>query len=120
MANYFEPTEENRTKWTAWVAERPPLVRVVAERFFPWKLYRMKSTGHRVTVVSFEDHFDDSVTLKVAVTGRFNLVAFERVVFGVDPDDLEECDLPAEGEPVGSAGLPAREVRKRIKKGRLN
>ena len=42
------------------------------------------------------------MTLKVQVNARYNFVAFERNVFGVDPEDLEECDLPAEADPVGS------------------
>jgi hypothetical protein len=61
----------------------------------------MKSTGQRVTVYSFGE--GDRVTLTVNVEGRFNAIAFERQVFGIDPDDLEPCDLPVAGELLGSA-----------------
>ena len=32
-------------------------------------------------------------------------VAFERRVFGIKPEDLEECDLPPAGTPVGNLNL---------------
>ena len=102
MANIQEPSEAARHDWNAWVAGRPPAVRAVAARFEPWKLYRLRSTGHRVTLVSFAEQPGGVVTLKVQVNARYNFVAFERNVFGVDPEDLEECDLPAEADPVGS------------------
>lgn len=113
MAEWFSPTEEQRTEWAAWVAARPPNVRTVAERFFPWKLYRLKTgSGHqRVFVTAFDEENDDRVTLRIAVTGQFNLVAFERQVFGIDPKDLEECELPEAGEPLGSANLSIEEAR---------
>ena len=105
MANVYEPTEEQKSQRAKWVAERPDAVRAVAERFQPWKLYRMRSTGHRVTVHSYGEGENGSVTLTVNVTGKYNLLAFERRVFGIDPDDLSECDLPGADEPVGSADL---------------
>lgn len=103
MARYFEPTPEQEQGWHAWVASRPPAVRAVAERFQPWELYRVKSSGHRVYVASFDEQDDGKVTLKVAVTGQFNAVAFERLVFGIEPDDLEPCELPAPEEVTGAA-----------------
>ncbi len=99
--NIKEPTTEMEQDWAAWVAERPPTVRAVAERIRPWTLYRMKSSGHRVTVFSF-DESEAGVTLKVVVSAKYNLIAFERLVFGIDPDDLEDCELPGPGEPVGA------------------
>jgi hypothetical protein len=73
-------------------------VRAVAERFDIWTLYRLKSSGDRVMLQSF----DGDGTLTVAVSGKFNLVIAERQVFGVPPDDLEECDLPAPDEKLGA------------------
>lgn len=105
MANAWEPTDDERMNWAAWVAGRPDNVRAVAERLSPWKLYLLKSSGHRVTIVSFGEPMDPTnpVTLTVAVTGKYNFVAFERQVFGIAPDDLEECDLPPAGEVLGAA-----------------
>ena len=99
---YIEPTPEQEAQWRQWVAERPDNVRVVAERFEPWTLYRMKSTGHRVIVRSFDEEEGGGVTVRVVVSGRFNLVTFERAVFGVNPDDLTPCDPPAPEELVGA------------------
>lgn len=110
MANWTEPTEKELGEWEAWVYSRPDKVRVVAEKFHPWKLYKMRSSGHRVMVSSFYEDEDNNIMLTVDVTGDFNFVAFERRVFGVDPSDLEECDLPGPDEITGSADMTPREV----------
>ncbi len=101
MAQFTEPTSKHKAGWSQWVAERPDNVREVAERFNPWTLYHMKDTNQRVTLYSFGEQADGGVTLTVNITGEFNLISFDRQVFGIDPDSLEECDLPAEGEPLG-------------------
>jgi hypothetical protein len=112
MSNWFEPTDEQRRAHVAWVSQRPARVRDLIQKygFEPWKLYRLKSSNQRVTIYSYQEPKDGSpVTLKVNVSGEFNLVAFERTVFGIPPDDLEECDLPPPGTPVGSADLSIEE-----------
>ena len=109
--NWFEPTDTERGEWEAWVLTRPRTVRDVIEKhgFAPWKLYRLKTSNHRVTIYSFAEPLDGSApTLKVHVTGEFNTVAFERTVFGIKPEDLVECDLPAPGELLGSADMCAK------------
>lgn len=107
MADIGSP---NIAAWREWVAECPPSVQKVCERIVPWKLYRMKSTGHRVTVYSYDENMDGTITLKVDVTGTYNLVAFERRVFGVAPESIEECDLPSPDELLGSADIPIEDV----------
>ncbi len=102
MARFVEPAADVVEEWNKWVAERSPAVREVANRFEPWTLYRLRSTGHRVHVIGFDENKDDTVTLKVVVSGRFNFVVFDRIVFGIDPDDAEECDLPLPGEELGT------------------
>jgi hypothetical protein len=99
MARVFEPTAEQEAGWKEWAESRPPGVREIALRLEPWTLYRLKSTGQRVTLQSISS----GGTVTVNVTGQFNLVSHERAVFGIDPDDLEPCDLPAPGEPLGAA-----------------
>lgn len=118
MARWTEPKAEQVEAWRAWVAERPPLVRVVAERFEPWSVYRMRSTGQRVSVLGFDEDDGGSVTLRVAVRGDWNLVTHERDVFGIDPGDLEPCDLPAPGELVGSLDLPVEFIKEAVFLGR--
>lgn len=106
MANLIAPTPELLAEYEEWLLARPEAVRRVAEKFRPWILYRIKSSRHRVTIVSFDSHSDGSVTLKVNVTGQYNAVMFDRTVFGVDPDDLEECELPRPGEILGTVLTP--------------
>src|ERR1700677_782676 len=105
MANIVDPTPEQEQDWDTWVSERPAAVRETLQRYDlkPWKLYRLKSSGHRVTLYCVDEHADGSApTLKVDVSGRFDVLAFDRRVFGISPDDLVECDLPSETEPLGS------------------
>jgi hypothetical protein len=114
VSHWFEPTEKMKSEWAAWVATRPQPVRLMVEKhgFAPWKLYRLKSSNHRVTIYSFDEPSSGGPpTLKVDVSGAYNLVLFERMVFGIEPDDLEECDLPGPDEPVGSAGLSIEEAK---------
>lgn len=109
MANHREPAPEDITNWEAWIATLPARVQPVARRFPPWGLYRLKTTGHRVTVYAFGEPKTEEqpVTVSVLVTGKFNLLTFERQVFGIDTDDLEPCDLPSPDEPVGVVGMGA-------------
>jgi len=96
MARFHEPTKKQLKGWKKWAAKRPPVIRALAERFDPWTLYRLDG-GDRVHVLSFCE--DGTVT--VAVTRHFNLVIFERQVFGIHPEQLSECDLPSKDEPTG-------------------
>lgn len=81
-----------------WLASRPAEVRALIEKYQPNRLYLLKTSGHRVTIHSYSE----GGTLTVNVTGEYNLITFPRCVFGIKPEDLEECDLPAEGEALGS------------------
>ena len=101
MARIIEPSKEMLAAWNEWVAERPESVRIVAEKFDPWTLYKLKDSGHRVTLHSISE----DGTLTVNVSGDFNQLLFERKVFGIPPNDLDECDLPSENEKVGSLDL---------------
>mgnify|MGYP001186317957 CR=1 FL=1 len=103
MANWYEPTQQQVSDWAAWVAERPEGVRLVAEQFFPWKLYRLTGTDQRVTIQAFGENDNGPVTVRVAVRAKFNFVSFERDVFGIAPSDLVECDLPEPSERLGVA-----------------
>jgi len=40
-------------------------------------------------------------TVTVNVLAEFNLLMHERQVFGIDPNDLEPCELPRPDENVG-------------------
>jgi hypothetical protein len=97
MGNWFNPTEEQLRMWDVWIAERPEIVRQVAKNFQPWKLYRLTTTNHKVTLAVFDEEDDNiTVTLRVNVLAEFNEnLLHERRVFGIVPDDLVECDVPS-------------------------
>lgn len=92
------PTPREERDWKKWLSKRPKIVQELGERFPPWKLYRIKSTGHRAVLRSF----GEDGTMTVTLSAEFNALLFERHVFGILPDDLEECDLPRPGEPLGA------------------
>lgn len=71
----------------------------------------MKSTGQRVLVDSFEEGKQTGrITLSVAVRAEYNFLIFERLVVGVDPDDLEPSDLPGPDEQVGALLTDPEEI----------
>jgi hypothetical protein len=98
MAKVIEWSNEQKKAWDEWVASRPPIIQEMCRRFPPCNLYRLKTTGSRVTLYSYSENG----TLTVNVTGEYNAVMFNRQVFGIKPDDLEECDLPSAEEITGT------------------
>ena len=97
MAKLYEFTEDQSKAWQEWVATRPPVIQKMCERLAPNRLYRLNSSGHRVTVYSFSE--DGTVT--VDVSGKYNALFCDRRVFGIKPEDLEECGLPGPEECIG-------------------
>lgn len=110
MARFEEPTAKELKSWAKWKAARPEIVRRLADRFEPWSLFRMKGTGQRVVVVGF---YEDG-TLRVIVSGRFNRVPFDCGVFGVDPENLEPCDLPGPHEELGAILTDEDDIREYV------
>jgi hypothetical protein len=98
-----------------WLEGRPPIIQKLARSHPPYKLFLLKSTadetrgypGQRVWVVSM----NENGTVTVCVSKWFNRVGMERQVFGIKPEDLEECDLPLEGEIVGCGNLTTDDAR---------
>lgn len=85
----YQPTDEQQALWDEWVEDRPEHVAWVARDFNPWTLYEFKETGQKVTLESFEEQQDGSVTLRVHVSPSHNPHCFfPRDVFGVSPDLL--------------------------------
>lgn len=97
MAKIAELT--NQASWDEWVSTRPPVVLDLCKRYPPDRLYLMKSTGHRVTILAY----NENGTVRVDISGQWNCLIFEREVFGIDPNDLEECEIPNETEITGVA-----------------
>ena len=80
-----------------WLLTRPQVIQDMAKLIPPGRLYRLHDGGRRV----FPYSYNENGTLTVVVSGEYNLVVFERNVFGIKPEDLEECDLPGPEEEVG-------------------
>jgi hypothetical protein len=106
MAKVFDFDDKSLAEWNAWVASRPRVIQELCQRLPPNLLYRLKSSGHRVMILSYSE----SGTVTVSVTGKYNRVTFDREVFGIKPEDLEECELPEEGEPLGTVFVDDVEV----------
>ena len=102
MAKLFDLDDE----WQTWVQSRPKCIQELASKIPPNLLYRLKSSNHRVFIYSYLENG----TLIVVVSGQYNYIAFERRVFGINPDDLEECDLPREDVILGSADIDPEEL----------
>ena len=106
-------TRQQKSLWVDWVLSRPKVIQEMCKKWPPNKLYRM-SSGHRCTINSY---YEDG-TVKVNVTGEYNLVGFSRSVFGVDPKTLVPCEPPGPDEPVGDVseelGLTEKEIRELI------
>lgn len=90
MANLYEFDEQKLKEWHEWLKDRPQIIKDLAKQLPPNKLYLLKTSNHKVTLISYEENG----TVTVNVSGDFNRVIFERNVFGVNPENLEECDIP--------------------------
>ena len=106
MAVIIEMTKEQQKEWDEWVESRPPVIQKMAKAHPPDRLYRLITTGQRVTLLSY----GEDGTVRVLVTGKYNFVSFDREVFGIDIAMLEECELPEEGELVGTMLTTDEEV----------
>lgn len=103
----WEWTPAQHEAWETWLASRPTDIQALARQFPPNRLYLLKTTGHRVTIYSYGEAADGHHTLTVNVTNEHNLLlAFERRVFGICPDDLVECDAGPDSTPAIGPGNP--------------
>lgn len=93
----YEPTPLERATWDAWIGDLPEAVRLVAEKLKPWRPYVFKPTGALVVIycVDQPDDATQPITLQVDVTSALNEgVLFDRRVFGVKLEDVEEWAGP--------------------------
>lgn len=104
MSIWIKWSDEQERLYDLWFRARPKVIRDMAERYNlrPDRLYRLKTTGSRVTLYSL----DENGTVKVNVLYEFNRETMiapiqNRRVFGIDPADLEECEW--DGEVVDGA-----------------
>jgi hypothetical protein len=104
MARWMTPTKKEVSDMKAKFKDRPRHVRAVFNRLDFFELYLLKTTGYRVKLCAIED--DGSVT--VGVGHLYNDIPYSSVMFGIDPDDLEPCDLPTEDDVAVTDKSPSR------------
>lgn len=92
MAEFRILSKEQRNIWNDWVETRPPLIKELCARFVPNRLYLLKTTNQRVVIGSYSE--DNTLTVYVAKEFNPGRLFTGQGVFGIKPDDLEECDLP--------------------------
>lgn len=84
--------EMDETAWLDWVNTRPAAVAANCKLVPPDRLYELNPTGQRVTI---EAYAEDG-TVRVYVDPEYNegwrISGHE--VFGIDPKDLKECEIP--------------------------
>ncbi len=110
MAMITEWSKEQEKEWDKWVSSRPQLIKDLCEKFPPYNLYLLKDTGQRVTL----DSYSEDGTMVVHVSGEYNAVIFDRYVFGIKPDDLEECNLPEADNVIGTVLTEGKDVEEFI------
>lgn len=93
----YPMTDAELAEWGQWLKDRPETIRDLALRFPPNGLFRIKASKHYCVINSFME--DGTVTVRV--TCAFQMLAFDRVVFGLKPDELEPAPLPEKGVRIG-------------------
>lgn len=88
----FEPPDDAKAEWLAWMAERPPSMQESMGHLRPWKVYQNTDTKQ---LMALESLFEDSTVRAVVVYG-YNLGVS---VFGIPVAELEEWDGSEDGLP---------------------
>jgi hypothetical protein len=84
-------SDEQFDTWQKWLAERPPIIRELAEKFPPWKRYIIRDDDSEDAdktsrFAGYPVSYDENGTVTVTVESPF----FPRMVFGLKPEDLIE------------------------------
>jgi hypothetical protein len=100
-------SEIDQAKFDEWLEGRPEIIQKLAAKCPPGRLYLLKTSNHRV----FPYSYSEDGTITVVVSGDYSAVMFERRVFGINPDDLVECDLPDDNEVLGTMLTEEEDVK---------
>ncbi len=86
MAELFELDDE----FYDWYNGRPDVIKAMIDKTPINRLYRLKTTGQIVFIFSYKE----CGTVTVTVPAEYNFPHLTTYnVFGINPDDLEECEL---------------------------
>jgi hypothetical protein len=114
MAEIIKLSPEQRASYEAWIAARPPEIQAMIRSHPPIKLYRLATTGQRVTI----DSYAEDGTVAVILSGRYNVVVMDRRVFNIPLSELTECELPVPDESTGTALFDPVQVERFIEASR--
>ena len=92
--------EIDQDEWNDWVATRPKIIQQLCKELPPNRLFRLGNK--RVFVTSYEE----DGTVSVQISHEFNPLTIDYGVFGVHPQELNECELPTQDELYGSQFKP--------------
>jgi hypothetical protein len=80
-----------RIRWFLWYFHRPKSVRDVAKKYYPWKQYRLKTTGQNAILTSiFEDGTISCFCWQDY--GGLDCRTLGFGVFGINPNDLVDIE----------------------------
>ena len=74
MTKIIEWNETQQKEWNEWLSDRPESIKKLADKYPPYNLYKLKTSGQRVTMHSY---WEDG-TVSIWITGKFNLVMFDK------------------------------------------
>jgi hypothetical protein len=89
MARWMNPTRKDVLDISAKFKDRPRHVRAIAKKIDFFSLYWLRPVDSHV-ICGVED--DGSIT--VSATREYNDLVYDVLIFGVDPEDLQPCELP--------------------------
>ncbi len=95
MAKWIKWSPLQKQIYDNWLAERPAAIREMSEQYAlsPDELFLLKTTGQRVVLNSLNENGTVTVTV-LPEYNRHKVVAVPFSVFGINPADLEPCELP--------------------------
>jgi len=91
----MEISEELKKLWEDFLSARPENIRKVAEKFPPWKKYRLKDHGFTGSVYiprAYEEKEDGTVTIQCVKENKEMPILGGYSVFGIHPESLEEVE----------------------------
>lgn len=93
MAVFITYSSDQQTIWDNWVASRPADVQAMCASHPANRIYKLKTTGQIVTLMSYFE--DGTVSVYVDPICNRGRMFVGHGVFGITLSDLEETEVPA-------------------------